>query len=235
MSDASTTSHPCRLYLISPPKLVPETFANTLQQALAAGDVGAFQLRLKDASDDEIRAAVQALLPVCRAQGVAFILNDRVDLAKELGVDGVHLGQEDMPLKEARALLGEELVIGISCHDSSHMAMEAGEAGADYVAFGAFFPTQSKAPEKLALYGTPTTEMLDWWQAYTIVPCVAIGGMTPQNCVPMVEAGADFIAAITAVWNCPEGAPSAVRAFNEAIRQGLKQRRPEGDGDTQAA
>ncbi len=214
----------CRLYLISPPKLEPEDFARVLDDALSAGDVGAFQLRLKDASDAQIKAAVKALLRVTRAHGVAFILNDRVDLVNELDVDGVHLGQEDMPLANARAALGEDRVIGISCHDSNHLAMEAGEGGADYVAFGAFHPTQSKSPEKLAKYSTPTHELLAEWSALTTVPCVAIGGLTPENCVPLVTAGADFIAAITAVWSHPNGAAAAVKAFNDAIKQGLKAR-----------
>lgn len=225
MNDASNVPvYPCRLYVISPPQLVLPEFARTLEAALDAGDVGAFQLRLKDASDAQIREAVQALLPICRAREVAFILNDRVDLVAELGCDGVHLGQEDMPLKQARAQLGEDKVIGISCHDSSHLAMEAGDNGADYIAFGAYFPTQSKAPEKLAKYGTPSVDMLEWWATYTVVPCVAIGGMTPQNCAPMVAAGADFIAAITSIWQHPKGAAEAVREFNQAIKRALKQR-----------
>lgn len=214
----------CRLYLISPPTLEPERFALTLESALAAGDVGAFQLRLKDASDDTIRATVRALMPVVHRHEAAFLLNDRADLAVELGTDGVHLGQEDMPIAEARTLLGAHKIIGISCHDSSHLAMEAGEAGADYVAFGAFHPTRSKSPEKLANYGTPTAELLEGWATYTTVPAVAIGGLTPENCVPLVAAGADFIAAITAVWEHPEGPAEAVRAFNTAIQQGLRAR-----------
>ena len=216
--------HPCRLYLISPPKFELAEFAKTLEAALLAGDVGAFQLRLKDVSDDAIRAAIRALLPLCRAQNVAFILNDRVDLAAELDVDGVHLGQEDMTPEAARAMLGAQKVIGVSCHDSSHLAMEAGENGADYVAFGAFFPTTSKSPEKLAKYGTPKAELIEWWSTYTVVPCVAIGGMTPQNCAPLVAAGADFIAAITALWEHPKGAAEAVKEFNVAIRAALKSR-----------
>lgn len=218
----------CRLYLVSPPKLVPAEFAVTLEEALSAGDVGAFQLRLKQASDDDIRSATRALLPVAHKHGVAFILNDRVDLARELGVDGVHLGQEDMPLADARAQLGEDAVIGISCHDSTHLAMEAGEAGADYVAFGAFHPTQSKEPEKLAMYGTPTKDILENWSRFTTVPSVAIGGLTPENCVELVTAGADFIAAITAVWSHPQGAAVAVKAFNRAIKRGLKARNING-------
>lgn len=214
----------CRLYLVSPPEFEREAFATQLEAALSAGDVAAFQLRLKGASDDTIRAAVTALLPITRRYGVAFILNDRVDLAHELGADGVHLGQEDMALNEARKILGEEKIIGITCHDSKHYAMEAGEAGADYVAFGAFFPTTSKSPEKLARYGTPTLDLLEGWTKFTTVPCVAIGGLTPENCVPLVTAGADFIAAIQAVWSHPAGAAAAVTAFNEAIKAGLKAR-----------
>lgn len=216
--------HPCRLYLISPAAIDLPVFADTLAQALGAGDVGAFQLRLKDASDEHIVAATQALVPICHAHGVAFILNDRVDLAKQCGADGVHLGQDDMPMAQARKALGEEAIIGISCHDSTHLAMEAGDAGADYVAFGAFFPTRSKTPDKLARYGTPSIEMLADWTALTTVPCVAIGGLTPGNCGPMVQAGADFVAAITAVWEHPQGAGEAVRAFNDAIKQALKGR-----------
>jgi thiamine-phosphate pyrophosphorylase len=214
--------HPCRLYLISPPTIDVPEFAVTLEAALGAGDVGAFQLRLKDVAEPDIRMAVEALLPVCRAHDVAFILNDRADLAAALAVDGVHLGQEDMTLEDARALLEPEQVIGISCHDSSHLAMEAGEKGADYVAFGAFFPTRSKSPEKLANYGTPTPDILAWWSTYTIMPCVAIGGITPENCAPLVRAGADFIAAITAVWEHPQGAAAAVGQFNAAIKSALK-------------
>ncbi len=214
----------CRLYLVSPPKLEVEAFAPVLEEALAAGDVAVFQLRLKGASDEMIRTAVRGLMPITHRYGVAFILNDRVDLARELGTDGVHLGQEDMPLKDARAQLGEEKIIGISCHDSTHMAMEAGEGGADYVAFGAFYPTQSKEPAQLAKYGTPTKEILENWSTYTVVPSIAIGGLTPQNCVALVTAGADFIAAITAVWSHAQGAGAAVKEFNAAIKMGLSAR-----------
>lgn len=215
----------CRLYLISPPS-VDAGFAATLRAALQAGDVGAFQLRLKDASDPQIIDAALALRPICHEFGVAFMLNDRVDLVREVKADGVHLGQDDMKLAEARKALGEQAIIGISCHDSGHMAMEAGDAGADYVAFGAFYPTKSKSPEKLAKYGTPTAEIVQWWSTFTTVPCVAIGGLTPGNCGPLVTAGADFIAAITAVWEHPEGAAAGVRDFNQAIKQALKLRQP---------
>lgn len=214
----------CRLYLISPGKIVLSQFAAELEAALDAGDVGAFQLRLKDASDEQIREAVKTLMPIVHAHDVAFMLNDRVDLAKELRTDGVHLGQDDMPLAEARKLLGDDYAIGVSCHDSGHLAMEAGEAGADYIAFGAYYPTKSKSPEKLAMYGTPAADLLPWWSTYTTVPAVAIGGLTPENCGELVKQGADFIAAITAVWSHPQGPAEAVKAFNQAIKQGLKAR-----------
>lgn len=224
----STEPYLCRLYLISPGKFVLPAFAQSLELALSAGDVGAFQLRMKDASDDDIREAVKVLMPIAHAHEVAFILNDRVDLAKELRTDGVHLGQEDMSLTAARDILGGGVAIGISCHDSPHLAMEAGEAGADYVAFGAYHPTTSKSPEKLAKYGTPKPDLLPWWSTYTTVPSVAIGGLTPHNCGELVTAGADFIAAITAVWTHPEGPDAAVKAFNTAIKHGLSARSAQG-------
>lgn len=221
-------SYPCRLYLISAPQFDLDVFERELRAALAAGDVGCFQLRLKDTPDAEIYAAARRLIPVCREHDVAFIMNDRADIALEVGADGVHLGQDDLlqtPIASVRKQMGEEMVIGVSCHDSTHMAMQAGEDGADYVAFGAFFPTNSKSPEKLARYGTPDNELLDWWYHYTVLPCVAIGGMTPQNCGPIVAAGADFIAAIQSIWQYPAGAAQAVADFNAAIKQGSKQRR----------
>lgn len=224
MSEPDDLIYPCRLYLVSPPAIDLDSFATTLKEALDAGDVGAFQLRLKGADDKAIKKACEVLMPICRAHGTAFILNDRVDIAAELGTDGVHLGQDDMPAEEARKRMGADRVIGVSCHDSSHLAMEAGDQGADYVAFGAFYATTSKSPEALAKYGTPSKDILEWWTTYTLLPCVAIGGMQPQNCGPLVEAGADFIAAITAVWEHPKGAAEAVKEFNQAIKKALKRR-----------
>lgn len=216
--------YPCRLYLVSPPAFDLAKFSNQLKEALGAGDVGAFQLRMKDVDDDTVAKATDLLLPIAHDAQVAFILNDRPDLAVKLGVDGVHLGQDDMKLAEARNMLGEGMAIGISCHDSTHLAMEAGEEGADYVAFGAFYATQSKSPEKLARYGTPSPDILNWWSTYTVVPSVAIGGITPENCGPLVAAGADFVAAITAVWKHAKGPGGAVKEFNAAIKAALKQR-----------
>lgn len=224
MTEQIDNTYPCRLYLISPPKFDLRLFASQLTDALSAGDVGAFQLRMKDASDEEILAACAQLYPLCKAHDVAFIVNDRADLAAIAKADGVHLGQDDGSIQEARRLLGEDAIIGATCHASGHLAMEAGEAGADYVAFGAFFETTSKPMEKQEKYGRPDISLLSWWATYTVLPSVAIGGLSPQNCQPLVAAGADFIAAITAVWQHPHGVKAAVREFNEAIKRGVLDR-----------
>ena len=204
-------SDPCRLYLISPPKLSAANFLGPLKEALSGGDVASFQLRLKNVSDDEIRRATDTLRPAVQAHGAAFILNDRPDLAAELGCDGVHVGQEDASYSEARRLMPSGIV-GVTCHDSRHLAMEAGEAGADYVAFGAFFPTQTKEPKTQA-----DIELLKWWGEMMVVPCVAIGGITVQNAPALVEAGADFLAVAGGVWDHPDGPEAAVKAFNSLL------------------
>ncbi len=209
----------CSLYLVSPPRFEPAIFIPALNEAFAAGGVKAFQLRLKDADDNTIIACAQEALPLCHKHDVAFIINDRADLAVKCNADGVHLGQEDMAVGEARAIVGPNRVIGVSCHASKDMAMRAAEAGADYVAFGAFYPTQSKPKEKIEKWGVPTPEIVEWWSTYTTVPCVAIGGMTAGNCAPLAKAGADFIAAITAVWDHPKGAGTAVKEFKKAIKK----------------
>ncbi len=200
----------CRLYLITPPVL-PAGFSDSLARALDAGDVACLQLRLKDASADEVKRAVEALMPVAHARDVAFLLNDDAALAVKLGCDGAHLGQGDGDHAAARKLLGERM-LGITCHDSRHLAMEAGEMGADYVAFGAFFPTETKATEHVA-----GTDLLEWWSDLFEIPCCAIGGITAANCPPLVRAGADFLCVVGAVWNHPEGPAAGVRAMNAAI------------------
>jgi thiamine-phosphate pyrophosphorylase len=179
-----------------------------LREALKGGDVASFQLRLKNIDDDDIRRAVDTLRPMVQANGTAFILNDRPDLAAELGCDGVHIGQEDASYASARAALPGGIV-GVTCHDSRHLAMEAAEAGADYVAFGAFFPTQTKEPRSSA-----SAEILRWWSEMMVVPCVAIGGITVGNARELVEAGADFLAVSAGVWEHADGAEQAVRQFN---------------------
>ncbi|HEY1750225.1 MAG TPA: thiamine phosphate synthase [Caulobacteraceae bacterium] len=210
----------CRLYLISPPRIDDLAgFGRAFGEALEGGDVGALQLRLKEVDDELIAAAVSVLAPMARSRGLPLILNDRPDLAARLGCDGVHIGQDDAPYAEARRLLGKERIVGVTCHDSRHLAMEAAEAGADYVAFGAFFATATKQAKTRA-----DPEILDIWQEMMLVPCVAIGGITPANCGPLAAAGADFIAAASAVWSHPDGPRAAVAAFNEAIAAGLAQR-----------
>jgi thiamine-phosphate pyrophosphorylase len=202
----------CRLYLITPPALDPAGFRDTLAAALDAGDVAAVQLRLKDIGDDALRRAIEALRPVAQSRNVAFLLNDRPDLAVQSGCDGAHVGQEDTPAREARRLLGEGLMLGVSCHASRDLAFAAGDAGADYVAFGAFFPTATKdAPARA------DPEILSWWSELMELPCVAIGGITAENCAPLVRAGADFLAVVSAVWNHPEGPAAGVKAMNTAI------------------
>jgi thiamine-phosphate pyrophosphorylase len=199
----------CRLYLISPLD-VAGAFPERLARALDAGPVSAFQFRVKDVDQHEAARLAEPLQAICAARDVAFIVNDSVSLAKRLGADGVHLGQGDGDPVEARELLGRDAQIGVTCHDSRHMAMEAGDAGADYVAFGAFFPTTTKDVKHRA-----ELDLLTWWQAVFELPCVAIGGITPENCAPLVRAGADFLAVSGAVWNGDEAA--MVLAFNEAI------------------
>jgi thiamine-phosphate pyrophosphorylase len=199
-----------RLYLLTPPEIELESFAPVLDATLAAGDVASLQLRLKPASDAEIISAVETLMPIAHAHDVAFILNDRADLAKQLDCDGVHLGQDDMDYASARALLGDDKIIGITCHNSRHMAMLAGEAGADYVAFGAFYETQTKQAKTSA-----TPNILTWWQEMMQPPCVAIGGITPKNAEPLIMAGADFIAASSGVWQHPGGPEAGVVTFNK--------------------
>lgn len=199
----------CRLYLITPPVLA-DGFADTLARALDAGDVAALQLRLKGAEPDAVRRWAERLIPVCAARGVEFLLNDDAALAKRLGV-GAHLGQADGDHAAARRLL-DGLTLGITCHDSRHLAMEAGEIGADYVAFGAFFPTATK---EARYHAEP--DLLEWWSEVMEVPCVAIGGITAGNCAPLVRAGADFLAVVGAVWNHADGPEAGVRAMNDAI------------------
>ncbi len=199
----------CRLYLITPPGLDDlEAFAATLERTLDAGDVAALQIRLKPASDETIRRAVQRLLPIAQARDVAVILNDRPDLAAALGCDGVHVGQTDADVASARRIMGQSAMIGATCHDSRHLAMEAAEAGADYVAFGAFFPTVTKDTSH-----RPDPEVLTVWQETMEIPCVAIGGITVDNAPALIAAGADFLAVSSGVWNHPEGPEHAVRAF----------------------
>jgi thiamine-phosphate pyrophosphorylase len=188
-------------------------FAAHLKSALAAGDVACLQLRLKDASPTDIKKAAKELMPIAHDYDVAFILNDDPKLAAELNCDGVHIGQQDTPYDAARKSVGNDAIVGVTCHDSRHLAMIAGEKGADYVAFGAFYPTTTKAAPTAA-----HPDLLSWWQTMMEVPCVAIGGITPENCAPLIAAGADFLAVSSGVWQHPNGAAAAVAAFDRIIK-----------------
>jgi len=208
----------CRLYLITPPRIDPATFREKLAEALDGGDIGALQLRLKEATDDQVRNAIDRLMPEAAARGVPFILNDRPDLAAEMGCDGVHVGQSDMSYASAREAVGDECIVGVTCHDSRHLAMEAGERGADYVAFGAFYPTSTKEAKARA-----TTEILEWWSELFVLPSVAIGGITAENCGRLAQAGADFVAVVSAVWDHENGPAAAVAAFEKALENAAPQ------------
>lgn len=213
MSAGGDAAQACRLYLITPPRLAPETFAETLAAALDAGDVACVQLRLADADDEARRAAARILRPVCHARDVAFVIDEDIDAAAETEADGVHLS-DCRAVAAARARLGPDRIVGAGCGGSRHAAMVAAEAGADYVSFGAIFPSPT-----LPGAATVDPEILSWWSALMVVPCVAVGGITPENCAVPVAAGADFIAVSAAVWTAAEGPAAAVRAFNDAVER----------------
>lgn len=202
-------SRRARLYLITPPAVELAAFSRALEDALSGGDVACVQLRLKDVADDEALRVGAALKPIVQGADAAFILNDRPDLAARLDADGVHVGQSDASYAEARRLMGKERIVGVTCHNSRDLAYDAAEAGADYVAFGAFYPTGTKAPSHWA-----EPEILSIWQETMETPCVAIGGITVENVEPLVQAGADFLAVSAGVWAHPEGPRAAVAAFN---------------------
>jgi thiamine-phosphate pyrophosphorylase len=208
---APNRTEPAKLYLISPQE-VGGTFPDRLKAAVEPGVATAFQLRVKDVAEHELARLAEPLQRICADADVAFIVNDSMALAKRLGADGVHLGQSDGDVREARVLLGPSAQIGKTCHDSRHFAMEAGEAGADYVAFGAFYPTTTKPSNY-----RPAPSILTWWSTLFEIPCVAIGGITPENAKPLVEAGADFIAVCQAVWG-KDDPGAAARAFAEVLK-----------------
>lgn len=208
----------CRLYLITPPAFDPEAFRPVFAQALDGGDVACVQLRLKGpdctpARREDVRRAAEILMPEAQNRDVAFLINDDAELAAQLGADGVHVGQDDLSAKAARAIVGKNAIVGVTCHDSRHLAMEAAEAGADYVAFGAFFPTATKVPKTQA-----NPEVLEIWTAMTTVPCVAIGGIALDNAQALIQAGADFLAVSSAIWDYPDGPQAAVRGFNTLMQ-----------------
>jgi thiamine-phosphate pyrophosphorylase len=201
----------CQLYLISPLE-VGGDYPERLARALDAGPVAAFQFRVKDMDQHAAAKLAEPLQRICGDREVAFIVNDSVSLAKRIGADGVHLGQDDGDARDARSELGKAVQIGVTCHDSRHLAMDAGEAGADYVAFGAFYPTTTKETRH-----RPDPSIMSWWTTLFELPCVAIGGITPVNAPPLIAAGADFIAVSGAVWNTPGGEAEAIKAFADVL------------------
>jgi thiamine-phosphate pyrophosphorylase len=220
--EAAMSAPLSRLYLITPPRLDDLAgFGRVLAHALDAGDVAALQIRLKEVDDSIVAACVDALAPIAAARDVAVILNDRPDLAAKLGCDGVHIGQEDAPYAEARRLMGREAIIGVTCHDSRHLAMEAAEQGADYVAFGAVYPTATKEAKTRC-----ELEIISIWQETMEVPCVAIGGITVETAREVARAGADFVAVSSGVWSHGDGPAAAVKALNAEIAAGVAERAP---------
>lgn len=203
-----------QLYLITPPKLDLATFPDTLARTLDAGRVACLQLRLKDADRDDVKKAIDALRPIAQERGVAFLLNDDPATAAQTGCDGVHVGQEDATYEDARKIVGPDAIVGVTCHNSRHLAMEAAEQGADYVAFGAFFPTATKDPKAQA-----DPQILNWWSEDMTVPVVAIGGITVDNCRPLISAGADFLAVVAGIWNYVDGPEQSVNLFNQIISE----------------
>lgn len=201
----------CQLYLLTPPR-IDAGFAPLLDTVLAEGMASVLQIRLKDHAENQLPGLVPPLVKAAKRHGVTVLMNDRPDLAVHFGMDGVHIGQEDAPYAEARAAVGKTGIVGVTCHDSRHLAMTAAEKGADYVAFGAMYPTATKTPKASAC-----VELIEWWSEVFEVPCVAIGGITPDNARPVIEAGADFIAVSGGVWNHPAGPVEAVRAFGRLL------------------
>ncbi len=203
----------CQLYLISPESFDIKEFKDNVLQAFEGGQIGAFQLRMKKSSDDDIKRAAEIIMPICKNNGTQFILNDRPDLAAALGADGVHIGEEqDGTYESARKIIGKDKVVGISCYGSIDRAIDFSEKGADYVAFGAFYPTTTKTPK-----ARPSKEILEWWSRNSVIPCVAIGGINAENCSPLVASGADFIAVVSAIWTHAKGPKKAVKELLDAI------------------
>ncbi len=200
----------CRLYLITPPRIDLEEFTPHYRAALDGGEVACVQLRLKDTSESDIRMAAAVMIPLAHERGISFFINDRPDLAVALGADGVHIGQGDRSYEEARQIVGDERMVGVTCHNSRHLAMVAGESGADYVAFGAFYPTRTKTPKTQA-----DPEIVTWWSELFELPSVAIGGITVDNCAELVKAGTNFLAVSSGVWDHSDGSAKAVALFNE--------------------
>lgn len=201
----------CQLYLLTPPVIEDvSAFCATLKETLEAAPVACLQIRLKELEDSALIQAGTAITQICHAAGVEVILNDRPDLVAKIGADGAHIGQEDMDYFSSREVLGGDAIIGVTCHNSKELAFAAAKAGADYVAFGAFFETPTKTPKTRA-----EVEILSWWHEAVEIPSVAIGGITVDNAKTLIAAGADFIAVSSGVWSHPDGPAAAVSRFSQ--------------------
>lgn len=201
-----------QIYLISPPKIELESFSSRLELVLKTSLVPAFQLRLKDYPDSEVKKIASELNKICQANNCLFILNDSLDIALEINASGVHLGVDDGSISLARQKSPKNFIIGASCYDSRHLAMEAAEQGADYISFGAFFPSKTKKSQ-----GSPGLEIIQWSSQFMNLPIVAIGGITDKNSSSLVKSGADFISVISYIWDCPDGEVAAVKRLNDSI------------------
>jgi len=201
-----------QIYLISPPKVDPVNFCSSLEEVLKSGVISCFQLRLKDNDDKTIINISKKILPICKKYNIPFILNDRLDLVKTCNADGVHLGEDDGSIKKARKLLGYNSIIGASCYNSKHLAMEAAENGANYVAFGAFFETNTKDPKARA-----QIKIIKDWLFISNIPCVAIGGITPLNCKELIEVGVDHMAVISSIWDSKKDPIEVVKDFKNLL------------------
>jgi thiamine-phosphate pyrophosphorylase len=199
-----------QIYLISPPKIELLNFSKRLEKALKTNLVPVFQLRLKEYSNFELTQIAKEIKKICDNNNCLFLLNDSLEIALNVGANGVHLGVEDGSILSARKNSPENFLIGASCYDSRHLAMKAGEQGADYLSFGAFFESKTKKSR-----GNPGLEILEWSNEILNLPTVAIGGITTDNCAPLVKSGVDFLSVISYVWNYPEGEKAALMKLSK--------------------
>ena len=201
----------CQIYLLTPPVIEDvAAFCKTLETTLATAPVACLQIRLKALENSALVQAGKPITAVCHAAGVEVIINDHPDLVAKIGADGAHIGQEDMDYFSSREVLGGDAILGVTCHNSKELAFAAAKAGADYVAFGAFFETQTKDPKTRA-----ELEILSWWHEAVEIPSVAIGGITVNNAKAVIAAGADFIAVSSGVWDHPDGPAAAVSLLSQ--------------------
>ena len=196
------------IYAITPEYLTGAGLVAGVSAAVANG-VRAVQYRDKTPDPARRQRDAEALLAVCRPHGVPLIINDDVDLAHATGADGVHLGRDDEGLAAARARLGEGAIIGISCYDEAERALAAAQGGADYVAFGSFFPSVTKPGAVQA-----TTDLVAAVRPHIAVPIVAIGGITADNALPLLDSGVDLLAVVNAIF----GARDIGRAARRLVR-----------------